>query len=303
MNKISLVTTTIAILISLISISAFAKKGEMTFSSAVEVSPREKITAYDLVETKNVSEEQLEQLRNVVLGNEQTRSISKSDLARKLRSIDSYFMFPSEVKLLRSNQKVSRMEVERKIKNRLLSNCEGCEFQIQINSVPANLTSDWDMDLNVDLNKNNVMIPVFSSGYSQNKGWITVEIKKHAVAAVLNRSVRIGEVITADMLKLEKRYIQNMTDSVIDRKSILGMQAGRFLSANQILLNRDLKREVILKKGQIVKAIFGQDSFEVSISALAEESGSIGDVIKVKNIDSQKMFAAKIIDRGLVKID
>ena len=65
----------------------------------------------------------------------------------------------------------------------------------------------------------------------------------------------------------------------------------------------DLKKETVLKKGQMVKAIAGHAFFEVSISALAEEPGSIGDVIKLKNMDSLKMFSATIVDRGLVKIE
>ena len=58
-----------------------------------------------------------------------------------------------------------------------------------------------------------------------------------------------------------------------------------------------------MKKGQIVKAIFGKGQFDISISAIVEEAGSVGDVIKVKNMDSLKMFAATIVDRGLVKIE
>jgi len=95
----------------------------------------------------------------------------------------------------------------------------------------------------------------------------------------------------------------NYQDIVMDKKSILGMQASRFINAGQIIYYRDLKREQVLRKGQMVKALFGQNNFELSISAQAEEGGAVGDVIKVKNLDSQKMFAAKIVDRGLVKIE
>ncbi len=282
---------------------AFAKKGEMTFPSAVEVSPREVISLYDIVETKNISEDILSNLKSIEIADQNTKTISKSDLIRKLRGVDAFFLFPNEIKILRSKQNVSRMELERKIKNQLLSRCANCEYQIQINSVPQNLLSDWSVDLNVDLNKNTVMIPVYSDSQAERKGWITAEIKKHAQTAVLNRSVKVGEVITEDMITVEKRLIQNQVDAVIDAKNIIGMQASRFLTAGQILSFRDLKKETIMKKGQIVKAIFGKGQFDISISAIVEESGSVGDVIKVKNMDSLKMFAATIVDRGLVKIE
>jgi flagellar basal body P-ring formation protein FlgA len=295
------------VLVLLCSVSvcsvAVAKKGEMTFPSAVEVSPREVITMYDIVETKNISEDILSNLKTIEIADQNTKTILKSDLIRKLRGIDAFFLFPNEIKILRSRQNVSRMELERKIKNQLLSKCTNCEYQIQINSVPPNLPSDWSVDLNVDLNKTAVMIPVYSVSQSERKGWITAEIKKHAQTAVLNRSVKIGEVITEDMITVEKRLIQNQMDAVLDSKNIIGMQANRFLSAGQILSFRDLKKETIMKKGQIVKAIFGKGRFDISISAIVEEAGAVGDVIKVKNMDSLKMFAATIVDRGLVKIE
>jgi flagella basal body P-ring formation protein FlgA len=286
-----------------LTIPAFAKKGEMIFSSAVEVSPRETITIYDIVETKNISEEILTILKSVPLADQNTKIIYKNDLIKKLRGIDAFFLFPNEIKILRSKQNVSRMELERKIKNQLLTACQNCDFQIQINSVPQNLLSDWIVDLNVDLNKSSVMIPVYSESQSERKGWVTAEIKKYAQTAVLNRAVKIGEVITADMLTVEKRLIPSRQDIVISSKNLIGMQASRFINAGQIISYRDLKKETIMKKGQIVRAVFGKGQFDISISAMVEESGAIGDVIRVKNMDSNKMFAALIVDRGLVKIE
>lgn len=279
------------------------KQGEITVPSAVEVSPREAITLFDIVETKSVPENILADLRKIEIADNNTKTIQKMELIKKLKSIETFFLLPAEVKLLRSKNAVSRMEIERKIRNHLLMNCAACEFQIQINSVPQTISSDWEMDLNIDLNKPSVMIPIYSATQSENKGWVVASIKRYAQTAVLNRAIKIGEVITEDVLIIEKRLIQNANEVLIDSKNIIGMQAARFLNAGQTVSYRDLKKEIVLKKGQMVKAIFGLNNFEVSITGQAEEGGAIGDVIKVKNTDSQKMFAAKIVDRGLVQIE
>lgn len=287
----------------LFSQMAFANRSEITLSSAIEVSPREKITAYDMVETRNLNEETISDLREIELATSETKIITKLELIKKFRELNSNFRLPSEIKILRSKSNVSRMELERKIKNHLLSKCGSCEYNIQINSVPQGLQTDWDLDLNVDFNKSVVMIPVFSVSAPEKKGWVIVEIKKYASVPVLNRALKVGDMITEDVLTTEKRLLTNYQDIITNTKSLIGMQAAKFLTAGQILMARDLKREQIMKKGQMVKAIFGQESLEISITAQVEESGSVGDVIKVKNLDSQKMFAAKIVDRGLVKIE
>lgn len=292
------------VLLSLLILSniAFAKS-EITLSSAVEVSPREVITAYDIVESRNLSEATLSDLKDIELGDAQTKTITKLEIIKKFRGLEANFRLPSEVKILRSKSNVSRLEIERKIMNHLLAKCGTCEYRIQINSVPQNLLTDWELDMNVDFNKSTVMIPAFSTSTPDKKGWVIVDLKKYAMVPVLTRPLKIGDVITEDAVTTEMRLMQSYQDALMDVKAVVGMQAARFLTAGQMLASRDLKREQILRKGQMVKAIFGADALEISISAQAEEGGAVGDVIKVKNLDSQKMFAAKIIDRGVVKIE
>ncbi len=292
------------VLLSLLMISQIAlAKSEITLSSAIEVSPREVITAYDIVESRNLNESALSDLKDIELGNAQTKTITKLEIIKKFRGLEANFRLPAEVKILRSKSNVSRLEIERKIMNHLLAKCGTCEYRIQINSVPQNLLTDWELDMNVDFNKSTVMIPAFSTSTPDKKGWVVVELKKYAVVPVLTRPLKIGDVITEDAVTTEMRLMQSYQDTMMDVKSVVGMQAARFLTAGQMLASRDLKREQILRKGQMVKAIFGADALEISISAQAEEGGAVGDVIKVKNLDSQKMFAAKIIDRGIVKIE
>lgn len=276
---------------------------ELVFPSAVEISPRNQITAYDVVEAKNLNSKTENELKSILLGNEKTVKITKNELIKMFRTIKAKFYLPSEFKFLRSKSQVSRMELERKIKNRLLSSCADCDLQIRISSVPSNMPSDWDLDMNIDMNKNSVNIPVFSSANQSKKGWIVAELKRYQLVPVLNRAARIGEVINPDMISMETRQIVNPNETIISPRSLIGVQAARFLNPGQVISFNDLKREQILKKGQFVKAIVGSDSFEVSISALAEEAGSLGDVVKVKNMDSQKIFAGKIVERGIVRIE
>ncbi|MFN3696864.1 MAG: flagellar basal body P-ring formation chaperone FlgA [Pseudobdellovibrio sp.] len=290
-------------LITLISLKSFAQKGEVTISSATEISPRAVITAYDIIEGRNLSEDLLMKMKEIELAKGDVKYIAKLDLMRKLRSLNSQFILPNEIKILRSKSNVSRMELERKIKNHLLTRCNTCEYSIQINSVPNHLTSDWELDVNTDLNGSIVNVPLYSKSNPEIKGNIIAEIKKYASVPVLIRDTKMNESISDEMITLEKRLVMRHQDIVMDKKAILGMQASRFLNAGQVIYYRDLKREQIIRKGQIVKAIFGQGNLELSISAVTEENGAYGDVIRVKNLDTHKLFAAKVIDRGLVKIE
>jgi flagella basal body P-ring formation protein FlgA len=242
-------------------------------------------------------------LQDILIPDEKVKGMTKTELAHLLHSVKARFVLPNDLKILKSTAAVSRMEVERKIKNKIHSECASCDVQVLISNVPQNIESDWAMDLNIDLSKKNVMIPVYGTKNSSSKGWIAAEIKRYQNVPVLNRSAKVGDVITEDMLVTEKREVVNVRDTYMTTASLAGMQATRFLNAGQVVQFNDVKKEQLVKKGQMVKAIFGTSTFEVAISAEVQEAGSAGDVVKVKNLDSQKVFAAKIIDRGVVRIE
>jgi flagellar basal body P-ring formation protein FlgA len=277
---------------------------EIAIASTIEVSPRSSINAFDVVEAKNMSDSIAEDLKEVVLSAEgKNETLSKSDLAKLLRGVKARFVLPSEMKLLRSRNAISRMEVERKIKNKIYSDCNACEVQVVVSNIPQNLLSDWDLDLNIDLSKKTVMIPIYSTSNASLKNWIVAEIKRYQKVPVLNQSVKFGEVLAPEMFIFEKREISNVRNTFQSLESLEGMQASRFLNAGQVVQFSDVKREQVLKRGQMVKAIVGNNSFEVIISAEAQEAGSVGETIKVKNLDSQRVFAGKIVERGVVRIE
>ena len=277
---------------------------EITIASTIEVSPRTSVSAFDVVEAKNMTDSIAEDLKVVVLSAEgKSETVSKTDLAKLLRGVKARFVLPSEMKLLRSRNAISRMEVERKVKNKIYSDCNSCEVQVVVSNIPQNLSSDWELDLNIDLTKKTVMIPIYSVSNTSLKNWIVAEIKRYQKVPVLNQSVKFGEVLSPEMFTIEKREINNVRNTFQNLEALEGMQASRFLNAGQLVQFGDVKREQVLKKGQMVKAIVGNNSFEVVISAEAQEAGSVGEVVKVKNLDSQRVFAGKVIERGVVRIE
>lgn len=294
----------IKLLVLLFPLCSFATmQPELTFSSATEVSPRTEITIYDIVEARNATDQIIAQMKSLKIADGKSVRIEKSELAKTLRHLQAKFILPSEIKIVRSRNEVSRMEVERKIRNHLQVGCFDCDLQIQVSSVPSNLASDWEMDMNVDLSKNSTMIPIFSNSQPDKKGWVVAQIKRYQKVPILNHAIRMGDVFSRDMFTFEKRMLMNSREAVLKIEAVEGMQAARYINAGQVLSYADLKKENVVKRGQIVKVVGGNKAIEVSMSGQVEETGSIGDVVRVKNIDSQKVFAARVVDRGIVRIE
>ena len=207
---------------------------EIMIPSTVEVSPRSNLTLFDVIEAKSMTEDLAEELKALVLNSENAvDTFTKTDLAKMLRGIKAKFILPTSLKVLKSRSPISRMELERKIKNKIYSECVGCEVQVVVSNIPQNIESDWELDLNVDLGKKTVMIPIYSVKNSSAKGWVVADIKRYRTLPVLNRPVKFGEVLTEDMFAMEKREITNVRNTVTHLGSIEGMQAARFLNAGQ----------------------------------------------------------------------
>lgn len=91
-------------------------------------------------------------------------------------------------------------------------------------------------------------------------------------------------------------------DGSLRMEDIQGQMAARSLPVGSTVWASDLKREPAAKKGQIVKALLGDDSFEISVNMMAEDSGFVGDLIKVKNLETQKVLSGLVTEKGVVKL-
>lgn len=77
--------------------------------------------------------------------------------------------------------------------------------------------------------------------------------------------------------------------------------AMRTLKSGTALTLRDIKRRPLVARRSLVTAHSSRGSLTISVKALSEEEGYKGDVIKVKNIRSNKEFFARVIGTNLVE--
>jgi flagella basal body P-ring formation protein FlgA len=81
-----------------------------------------------------------------------------------------------------------------------------------------------------------------------------------------------------------------------------GMQARRVLAAGQPLRGEDVRRPVVVAKGQTVTMSFSVPGVEVTAVGRAMSEGGIGDTVTVQNPASFRMVAATVIAPGTVRV-
>jgi flagella basal body P-ring formation protein FlgA len=76
----------------------------------------------------------------------------------------------------------------------------------------------------------------------------------------------------------------------------------RAVNAGRLLTWRDISRRPLVKKGEIVEVSAIEGPLTVTLKALAMENGARGDTVTVRNPESQKNFAALVVDENRVQV-
>lgn len=288
---------------------------EIEIPAQVEISQRPLLRLGDIAHLKGGNSNLLkflddvvlrEDARDLVLSNHinsqeilmKVRAIMKS--RNDVRSLTPSFKIPSQVKVTFSQDAVSREEVARKVLNHLQMSCGDCEYKVSVTKTPVPTQKDWDLDFSQLSSKGSFLLPL-REGSDQNK-WISGTIRVSQLTPVATRLISQGERVQASDFRMVMTDITYAKDSAVRLQDVQGQIAARSLSVGAPMWASDLKREPAAKKGQIVKAMLGDETFEISVNMQAEDNGFIGDLIKVKNIETQKVMSGLVVEKGVVKL-
>ena len=117
---------------------------------------------------------------------------------------------------------------------------------------------------------------------------------------VLAKNISKGEVISKNHLRIENRPERQIRAAYKDPKNVLGRKAKNNLSAGTIIKPRHVDIIFTVNKEDSVLIIASNAAITITTAAIALESGQIGDMIPVRNINSQKIL--KVIITGEKKV-
>lgn len=289
---------------------------EISIPGSVEISQRELLRLSDVAEISGGNADLVSFVEGIVLREDArelllSQKMNSQEILAKiraamnsqegLRKLNPSFKIPSEVKVSFSATPISRQEVERKILNTLRIKCNDCEYKISIQSVPVPSQKQWELDFTQLSAKGGFLLPLRDGGGNQIK-WISGTIRVSQLTPVTTRMILQGERVQDQDIRMAKTDVTYSKDGVLRMEDIQGQIATRTLPIGSSVWTNDLKREPAAKKGQIVKAMIGDESFEISASMQAEDNGFVGDLIKVKNLETQKVLSGLVVEKGVVKL-
>jgi flagella basal body P-ring formation protein FlgA len=151
---------------------------------------------------------------------------------------------------------------------------------------------------------NFILVTFFNRRYKQigiARLWGYVEAKVPVVVVI--KPIRNKEIIKAENLGIEFRALSRLPqDVIIDKKSAIGKQARISLKPGTVLRMSYIDLPIVIKRNQQVNIIARGKYFIVKAKGKALQNGRLGEIIRVRNIDSKKTIWAKVISSEEVEV-
>jgi flagella basal body P-ring formation protein FlgA len=267
---------------------------------------------------EHVSPSLKEKLQSVVihegLSKDGIQDIKNQDLIAMLRNrmsfVDSQkvtFKIPAELKFKASRSHIYAQDLQSQVIAQAQTLCgENCVVEIEDLHLPLISSQTEVMAYKLDTRAlrqaGSFVLPltVETSKGRQNL-WLTGKVRMSQKALVALRMLNPGERVSAEDFRVETVDVSFAKDGVPSLEQLQNRVVSRPVRLGQTLYFGDLKAVNAAERGEPVKIVLGDEAYEVSMMGVAEQSGSLGQAIKVKTAE-KKILVGELIDDRVVRV-
>ena len=112
-----------------------------------------------------------------------------------------------------------------------------------------------------------------------------------------------GQVLQPNLLTARSvDVLKEFNPPISADQDLSGFELSQSVQAGKPISRKDLVERSLVRKGQFVDAVASEGGLNIRMRAQAIEAGPAGAVIRVRNLDSQKVFFAQVINENQVQV-
>ncbi len=132
---------------------------------------------------------------------------------------------------------------------------------------------------------------------------LPVSIEVFADVAVAANPLVKGQILDAAAIKMQKTNVARLKNGYFaETRALAGLEARRNLRSGTVLTPRNLQPRLLVKSGQQVTLVLDYRGLQVKSSGQALQSARMGQRVRVRNSQSQRIVEGVVSGEGLVKI-
>lgn len=128
------------------------------------------------------------------------------------------------------------------------------------------------------------------------------DLKAMTQVAVLTQNAKRGTILHPNMVRMEKMDLSTLRTPCTDLREVLGKKLIKSQRTGTVLDLSSIDFPPLIKKGQLVKILLNHKELQITATGISTMNGKQDEIIRVKNIASQKMIFCRVIAPGLVEV-
>ena len=143
------------------------------------------------------------------------------------------------------------------------------------------------------------------NGVTEKALTVTVDVRYYRHVLVTTRSVRRGSFFSDDgALKLAERDVTSARHGFFTELAELeGLRTRRPIGFGDVVSRRHVEEIPVVERGNDVQITVTSAHMQVSAAGVALQDGSVGDRIRVKNVDSGRILYGEVVDANTVRLN
>lgn len=154
------------------------------------------------------------------------------------------------------------------------------------------------------MSRNGVRIAIILAGLVAGAGFRAPAALADDVVLVPTRMIYPGEMVTTESLREAILAPGKQIPPAVAYRAedLEGKIARRTLLPNHYIPTSSLRDAYLVEQGAPVQVIYQVDGLTITAAAICLQSGGVGEVVKVRNADSGKMFTGVVTGAGVVRV-
>jgi flagella basal body P-ring formation protein FlgA len=310
----------ITIFVLCFAVSAFAQTNIRV--NAETVIENEQITLGDIAEISGI-EKNTNRLKSISLGYApnigMVREIERSRLklmiaAAGFSSKEFSLNSPESVIIRRAGQEINQIQISESIEKTILEQFEKSEVSVRILQIDVPEQLEVPMgEVKIETKISNILnifapfsmpIEIRVNDSVVRRLSANVEIEAFAEVFVARKDLEKNSRLNLADVTLENRRINKpLSNYLRETEKLRGIKLTKDMMSGAVLTTDSFFADVVIKSGDLVRIVGESSKFKIVINGEARASGKIGDRIAVKNLQSEAILQAIVVDEGLVKVN
>ena len=123
-----------------------------------------------------------------------------------------------------------------------------------------------------------------------------------APVAVVNGTMKRGTILRPEMLSMEERDLSTLRTPCTDVREVLGKKLSKRIRKGTVLDLAFVDFPPVIIKGQLVKMVINHKGLQLTATGISAMNGKQDQIIRVKNIRSNKYVFCKVSSPGIVEV-